>query len=102
MNYASFSFAQSRLVRQILGGGLLFLAVFITVRMAFLCCSYYLNINVAQAYYHYLQRPEFHQNAFAILTAVVLFRSMYLMEVNLRPSLKSKWGTVAKKPDQRL
>lgn len=79
MNYASFSFAQSRLVRQLLGGALLSLAVFIT------------------AYYHYLQRPAFHQNAFAILTAVVLFRSMYLMEVTLRPSLKAKWGVAARK-----
>lgn len=36
-------------------------------------------------YYHYLQDPLFHQNAFAILTATVLLRSMYIMEVNLRP-----------------
>ena len=36
-------------------------------------------------YYHYLQDPTFHQNAYAILTAIVLFRSMFVMEVNIRP-----------------
>ena len=36
-------------------------------------------------YYHYLQDPSFHQNAYAILTAIVLFRSMFVMEVNIRP-----------------
>ena len=40
------------------------------------------------AYYHYLQDPSFHQNMYALLTATVLFRSMYVMEVNLRPSLR--------------
>ena len=47
-----------------------------------------------QLYYHYLQDPVFHQNAFAIITAIVLFRSMYVMEVNIRPSLRARWGTV--------
>ncbi|KAI9801952.1 MAG: hypothetical protein M1825_003007 [Sarcosagium campestre] len=50
---------------------LILLAVFITV------------------YYHYLQDPVFHQNAYALLTTIVVFRSMYLMEVNLRPSFRS-------------
>jgi dihydroceramidase len=44
-----------------------------------------------QLYYHYLQDPSFHQNAYAILTAVVLFRSMYVMETSLRPSLRAKY-----------
>jgi dihydroceramidase len=43
-----------------------------------------------QLYYHYLQDPVFHQNAFAIITIVVVVRSMYMMEVNLRPSLRKK------------
>ncbi|QSZ30203.1 hypothetical protein DSL72_004723 [Monilinia vaccinii-corymbosi] len=51
-----------------------------------------MNIN-QQLYYHYLQDPDFHQNAFALLTATVLFRSMYVMEVNLRPSLRKKYAT---------
>ncbi|EHK96863.1 putative Alkaline ceramidase 3 [Glarea lozoyensis 74030] len=58
MCYATFSFSQSRTVRRVLGTSLLSLAVFITL------------------YYHYLQDPVFHQNAFAIITAVVLFRSI--------------------------
>jgi dihydroceramidase len=43
-----------------------------------------------QLYYHYLQDPVFHQNAFAIITIVVVVRSMYMMEVNLRPSLRKR------------
>lgn len=41
-------------------------------------------------YYHYLQDPKFHQNAYALLTATVLFRSMYVMEITLRPSLRKR------------
>jgi dihydroceramidase len=72
MNYATFSYAQSRMYRIVLAVGLISLAVFITL------------------YYHYLQDPAFHQNAYAILTAIVLFRAMYVMEVNIRPKFKSK------------
>ena len=41
-------------------------------------------------YYHYLQDPSFHQNMYALLTAIVLLRSMYVMEVSIRPSWKAK------------
>lgn len=41
-------------------------------------------------YYHYLQDPTFHQNAYAILTALVLFRSMFVMEMNIRPYFKRR------------
>lgn len=34
--------------------------------------------------YHHLQDPTFHQNAYALLTATLLFRSWYLMETRLR------------------
>jgi dihydroceramidase len=79
MCYATFSFSKSTATRQILALGLASLAIFITL------------------YYHYLQDPVFHQNAFAILTAVVLLRSMYVMEVNIRPSLKTKYATAPQK-----
>lgn len=69
MCYASFSYSRPNSVRVVLGVSLTSLAVFITL------------------YYHYLQDPDFHQNAYAILTAVVVIRSMYTMEVTLRP----KW-----------
>jgi len=69
MCYATFSYSKSRQYAFILALGLVTLAVFITL------------------YYHYLQDPAFHQNAYAILTAVVLARSMYVMEFSLRPSL---------------
>lgn len=55
------------------------------------------NAWCSQLYYHYLQNPDFHQNAFALLTAAVLFRSMYIMEVNIRPSLREKHATSPQK-----
>jgi len=79
MCYACFSFGTSRRFSQVLAVSLFGLCIFITV------------------YYHYLQDPTFHQNAYALLTAIVLFRSMYLMEVNLRPSLRAKHGTITPK-----
>jgi dihydroceramidase len=72
MNFATFSYGQSKRYSTILAIGLISVAVFIT------------------AYYHYLQDPTFHQNAYAILTAIVLFRAMYVMEINIRPRFKSK------------
>jgi dihydroceramidase len=72
MCYATFSYNKSQQYRNFLGTGLVSLSVFITL------------------YYHYLQDPTFHQNAYAILTAIVIIRSMYVMEVNIRPRLRSK------------
>ena len=72
MCYATFSYSQSRQFGLLLALSLVSLAVFITL------------------YYHYLQDPAFHQNAYGLLTAVVLFRSMYVMEFSLRPSLKQR------------
>ncbi|KAF3393028.1 Alkaline ceramidase 3 [Talaromyces pinophilus] len=69
MCYASFSYSRSSPVKIFLAVTLTGLAVFITL------------------YYHYLQDPVFHQNAYALLTTVVVLRSMYTMEVALRP----KW-----------
>ena len=68
MCYATFSFDKSARTRTVLGGGLTALSAFITL------------------YYHYLQDPTFHQVAYAVLTVVVLLRSMWIMEVTLRPS----------------
>ena len=69
MCYASFSYSRATPIRVFLAIALAGLAVFITL------------------YYHYLQDPVFHQNAYALLTTVVVLRSMYTMEVALRP----KW-----------
>ena len=71
MCYATFSYSKSRQYAFMLALSLVSLAIFITL------------------YYHYLQDPAFHQNAYAILTAVVLARSMYVMEFSLRPSLRN-------------
>ena len=70
MCYATFSYSKSRQYSILLAIGLLSLSISITL------------------YYHYLQDPVFHQRAYAVLTAIMLFRSMYLMEFTLRPSLK--------------
>jgi len=72
MVYVTFSYGKSRLYGLLLAMFLIALALFIS------------------GYYHYLQDPTFHQNMYALLTAVVLFRMMYVMEVNIRPSLKNK------------
>ncbi|KAL8747307.1 MAG: hypothetical protein Q9184_007622, partial [Pyrenodesmia sp. 2 TL-2023] len=42
------------------------------------------------AYYYHIKDPLFHQNAFALLTAVVFFRNLYGMEASLRPSRQAK------------
>lgn len=71
MNYATFSFNRSLRFRTILGLSLSSLALFITL------------------YYHYLQEPTFHQVTYAILTVVVFFRAVYVMEANIRPRFRS-------------
>jgi dihydroceramidase len=101
MNYATFSFQQTRVFSNALAFGLTSLAAFITVRHDNISVYNRLTMPLLtsdqQIYYHYLQDPTFHQNAYAILTAVVLFRSMYIMEVNLRPSLRARYGTIVPK-----
>jgi dihydroceramidase len=68
MFHASFARGRSPTYSAALAGSLVLLAATIT------------------AVYHYLQDPVFHQNAYAILTAVVLIRSMWVMETHLRPT----------------
>lgn len=72
MFYASFARGRSSTFSVTLSIALAALAIFIT------------------GYYHYLKDPAFHQIAYGILTAVVLFRSMYVMEIGLRPQWKAK------------
>lgn len=72
MFWATFSYSRPQPVQLLLGILSGSLALFIT------------------GYYHYLQDPTFHQNAYAILTAVVLFRSVYVMELNIRPYYRKR------------
>ena len=72
MFYATFSHKRSVRSATFIAVGSIGIAMFIT------------------GYYHYLKDPLFHQNAFAILTAIVFFRSLYGMEISLRPSRRSK------------
>jgi len=83
MCYATFSHKTKHPVPLILAVSLLSLALFIT------------------AYYHYLQDPAFHQNAFALLTVIVVFRSMYIMEVNIRPRFNKRRAEREKLQKQR-
>lgn len=66
--YAIFSHGQSRRYSLVLLLFIVFIALFIT------------------GYYHYLKNPLFHQNAFTLLTVIVLFKSVYAMEKTLRIS----------------
>src|SRR5271163_4587371 len=72
MFYAIFSHGRATSAKVLVALLIVLLAVFITL------------------YYHYLKDPLFHQNMFALLTAIVFFRSMYAMEVTLRPSRRAK------------
>lgn len=72
MFYATFSHRQTTTYAAILGIALLTLSILITT------------------YYHYLQDPTFHQVSYAILTAIVLLRAMWVMEVNIRPSISAR------------
>src|SRR5262249_32014378 len=72
MFYATFAHGKSSQYAMVLAVFLVSLAAFIT------------------GYYHYLQDPSFHHNMYALLTTIVILRSMYIMEVNIRPSWKAK------------
>ena len=67
MCFTSFSFRKPFWYTVCMGIGFAGLAIFITW------------------YYHVIKDPQFHQRAFALLTATVLSRSMIIMELNLRP-----------------
>lgn len=71
MNYATFSYGKSKRFSVAVAVSLLTLCIGITL------------------YYHYVQDPVFHQVAYALLTAALLFRSFWVMEVNMRPRFKS-------------
>lgn len=82
MFHATFSYGKSFAFSVAMAVFLVGLAVFITL------------------YYHFLQDPTFHQQSYAILTAIVLFRSMYIMETKLRPSLRRKGASGEKEQVQ--
>ncbi|KAI1350169.1 alkaline dihydroceramidase [Xylaria sp. FL0043] len=72
MAYATFSYARSSGFSFALGAGLIGLAYFITAR------------------YYETKDPQFHQDAYAILTATVVFSNMWIMERVLRPALQAR------------
>ncbi|EWC43978.1 hypothetical protein DRE_01330 [Drechslerella stenobrocha 248] len=66
MCFATFSYQRSHLVQALVLVG---------------CISIGLGITLA---YHYLKNPLFHQNSFALIMIVLLGRSMYMMEAQIR------------------
>jgi len=72
MMYASFAYSRSRYFSTMLGFCLLGVAGFITL------------------WYHLTKDPVFHQVMYAGLTATVVFRSMWVMEAQLRPALEAR------------
>ncbi|KAI2463658.1 putative alkaline phytoceramidase [Annulohypoxylon bovei var. microspora] len=72
MCFATFSYGRSARFSSCLGVGLVSLAWFITAR------------------YYKTKDPQFHQDAYAILTAVVVFSNMWIMERVLRPALRRR------------
>ncbi|KAI0907890.1 alkaline dihydroceramidase [Ustulina deusta] len=72
MAYATFTYTRSSRFSFALGVGLIGLAYFITAR------------------YYETKNPQFHQDAYAILTATVVLSNMWIMERVLRPALKAR------------
>ncbi|KAI1840500.1 hypothetical protein JX265_008603 [Neoarthrinium moseri] len=72
MCYATFSYGRSTPFSAALGVGLSGLAWFITAR------------------YYQTKDPQFHQDAYAILTAIVVFSNMWIMENSVKPALKQR------------
>lgn len=81
--YAMYSFSRPKSIRIKLGVSLISLCTFITL------------------YYHYLQDPRFHEIAYGVLTAVVVFQSMWTMEVTLRPSRRARFRTASTKTSNK-
>ncbi|TGJ85992.1 hypothetical protein E0Z10_g2731 [Xylaria hypoxylon] len=72
MAYATFTYARSSRFSFALGVSLIGLSYFITAR------------------YYETKNPQFHQDAYTILTATVVFSNMWIMERVLRPALKAR------------
>ncbi|KAF2003235.1 alkaline phytoceramidase [Amniculicola lignicola CBS 123094] len=72
MCYVTFSYGHSKAYSTALAGSLVSIAIGVTL------------------YYHYLQDPTFHQTVYAILTIIVFFRQLWVMEVNIRPRFQSQ------------
>ncbi|KAH6646502.1 alkaline dihydroceramidase [Truncatella angustata] len=72
MCYATFSYGRSRLFSLLLGVGLSGLSWYITAR------------------YYQTKDAQFHQDAYGVLTAVVVFSNMWIIEKTVRPALRRR------------
>jgi len=80
--YITFSYGKTNRYATTLAISLLSFALFVTL------------------YYHYVQDPTFHQTIYAVSTAIIMGRSVYLMETNIRPTSTSK-GRTATNPHSK-
>ncbi|KAI0165948.1 alkaline phytoceramidase-like protein [Xylariaceae sp. FL1272] len=78
MVHATFAYKRSFGFSCALGLALMGLAWYITAR------------------YYQTKDPQFHQDAYALLTAMVVFSNMWIMEKSVRPALKLREGTRSK------
>ncbi|KAK6865817.1 hypothetical protein PG990_004744 [Apiospora arundinis] len=72
MCYATFSYGRTKSVSVMLGVALVGLSYYITER------------------YYRTKDPQFHQDAYGILTAIVVFSNMYIIERQVRPALRER------------
>ena len=94
MCYGTFAWSRSMFFRIALGVGLVALAAFITIYYWYLQGDVQTQKPSSQPGSNMSSDPVFHQNAYAVLTAVVLLRAMYLMETHLRPSITKNERTI--------
>ncbi|KAK7951908.1 alkaline ceramidase-like protein [Apiospora aurea] len=80
MCYATFSYGRSRSISAVLGVALTGLSYYITER------------------YYRTKDPQFHQDAYGILTAIVVFSNMYIIETQVRPALRARQEKRAPNP----
>ena len=93
MMFATFSYNRSKMFSFLMGIGLLGLAGFITVCTQLLTETAKGTNIPPQVYYHFTKNPVFHETCYAILTATVVFRGMWVMEAQLRPAMKMRKST---------
>lgn len=97
MMYASFAYSRSRYFSIVLGVCLLGVAGFITVSLSIYNQPPMPHTHTSQLWYHLTKDPVFHQVMYAGLTATVVFRSMWVMEYQLRPALVSRGSVDSQK-----
>jgi len=91
MMYATFSYGRPPALRVLLSICLAAMAWYITVSGSpEIYCQHASDSTdiKKQARYYETKDPQFHQDAYAVLTATVVFSNMWIMEYRMRPQLE--------------